>query len=115
MNDRSHGNAITSSYECGNQTQLCTLDQALDESHGCHLHPKQCTKEACCTMAIEMEWIDPNVRTPHEDREDRPRSHAPVSTLSEEGHALCDRRSEFCLVFVIWPGVVRALKPACLR
>ncbi|KAF4670278.1 hypothetical protein FOZ61_000939 [Perkinsus olseni] len=62
MNDKSHGNMLTSSYECGNQTQQCTLDQALDQSHGCHLHPKQCTREACCTMAIEMGWIDPNVR-----------------------------------------------------
>ncbi|KAF4749560.1 hypothetical protein FOZ63_003238, partial [Perkinsus olseni] len=62
MNDKSHGNMLTSSYECGNQTQQCTLDQALDTSHGCHLHPKQCTREACCTMAIEMGWIDPNVR-----------------------------------------------------
>ena len=61
MDDRAHGNAITSSYLCGNFSGQCKLPD-LTAGNGCNLHPSQCTKSGCCAQAIAAGWIDATVK-----------------------------------------------------
>ena len=58
MDSRSHGDSYTASYQCANQSQQCTLTDIVNQN-GCELHPSQCTKSACCSLAESNGWIDP--------------------------------------------------------
>lgn len=62
MDERSHGNAATSSTRCGNQTLDCTFADVTNKIDGCHLHPNSCTGTGCCSLAVANGWINPGTK-----------------------------------------------------
>lgn len=60
--DASHGNSMTGSSRCGNQTGDCSLADVVSKIDGCHLHPESCTRGKCCSQAISRAWIDPSIK-----------------------------------------------------
>jgi hypothetical protein len=59
MDDRAHGNSLTAHSRCGNQSLDCTLSDVLNKIDGCDMHPSSCTNQACCSVAISNNYINP--------------------------------------------------------
>lgn len=57
LSDTSHGNKISASAQCGNQTLTCT-ESDVQKKNGCHLKKEDCVVKPCCSNAIKFGFIE---------------------------------------------------------